>query len=117
MFSLGARRLSHVLLVAWVMRYSGDAFQSSVIQDQNQLYAELFRTVDLGMHLDYSRQLVYSRRLQVLEKEFSCVTTNRTTYPLRKKVAGLVLIANYNPNISSLTDAQGCKSVRISHYL
>lgn len=65
------------------------------------------------MHLDYSRQLVYSRRLQVLEKEFFCVTINRTTYPLRKKVAGLILIANYNPNISSLTDAHGCKSVRI----
>lgn len=88
MFSPGARRLSQ--------RTSGRAgngiFRRRVsvigIQDQNQLYAELFRTVDLGMHLGYSRQLVYSRRLQVPEKEFSCVTTNRTTYPLRKKVAG-----------------------------
>lgn len=75
------------------------ALHLSAIQDQNQLYTEPL-TVEHIWNIPAGA--VSAEGFQALEKEYSVIYDKEdNTYTLRKRVAGPILITNYDPDILS----------------
>jgi hypothetical protein len=75
------------------------ALHLSAIQDQNQLYAE---PLNVERIWNIPAGAVSAEGFQALQKEFSVIYNKQdNTYTLRKRVAGPILITNYDPDILS----------------